>query len=476
MASFKPISEIEEPSVMAIDHISLCVGEEIEWKLSFFSETEANVSCSGLPLGLIFENGYVVGTPEKAGKYPVEFIIRNVAGETKTTVMFSVLRTNQAENGCFDPENDGEFASIISNAWTYNGYVLDFEGALVGTIQVKTAKGSKNRTTGAITSAVTATLLLGGKKWNYSKGNTADGNVIGLVCTTKGAPNGGMQIRLGGNGFTGQLGEYRIFGSRNGMAVKGDAMAEMLNAYKTNWSMTLAYGTEEFSRWHLSVGANGVVKASGTLNDGTKLSANGQLILGDGFAYVPILVAKSSKTGAVNILVRIDADGVVSVAYSDFGSPVDAGETEPISIEGLSDSANYMVGVCFEGRVMINELGYPAKFSATGLPAGLKLDALTGIISGVPTKIGTFDKVVVTVTSGINSKDKKQATYKMQIVDLPSYAKGHFTGFIGEGIFTMSVSAAGKISGKASTQGTNYTFAVNGYAVSSDSANGQFVV
>lgn len=475
-ASFKPIAEISKPSATTINQMSLCVGDEVAWKLSYDSETVAEVYCEGLPLGLRFEDGYVQGKPEKAGKYPVTFTIRNVAGETETTVMFSILRTNQAADGCFDLENDGAFVNVISGALIYNGYIINSNGVFVGTIQVKTAKDAKNKNTGLMTATVTATLNIDGNEWSYSKGSTVDGIVTGLVCSTKGAPVGELHIQLGENGLAGDLGELQIFGSRNGMATKGDSMATLLDSYKTNWSMTLAYGTDDFSRWHFAVGANGTVKVTGVLADGSKISANAQLIMGDGFAYVPVVVAKTAKTAAVNILARIDADGVVSVAYSDFGSPVDAGKTEPIQLGGIVDSANSMVGVCYESRIVINELGFPAKFSATGLPAGLEINASTGVISGIPTKAGLFNNVKVTVNSGVNAKDKVETTYSMSVDDIPSCATGNFVGFMGEGTFNMSVSATGKIAGKASVQGTNYTFTANGYSVASDSANRQFVV
>lgn len=476
VASFKPISEVEEPSIAAVKAVSLCVGEEFFWQLDYDSETAVEVVCEGLPLGLTFKDGCVSGTPEKAGKYPVEFVVRNAKDEVRTTVVFSVLRTALANKGCVG-ENDGSFSNVFATAATYDGYVLDAAGAFVGTIQVKTTKGAANKKTGVLTSTVTATLTLNGKKWSYSKGTTgADGLVSGLACTTKGAPADALVIELGENGFSGELGTYAIFGARNGMVVKNDPMVSALDDYKNNWSMTLAYGVESYSRWRLSVGAKGVIKVSGVLADGTAVTANSQLIMGDGFAYVPVVVAKTAKRDAINLLVRIDSDGVVSVASSDFGAPVDAGATEPIELEGLADSANAMVGVCYEGRVAINELGYPAKFSASGLPTGLKINASTGVISGVPTKAGTYDKVKVTIVSGSNSKDKKIATYAIDISPMPQWAQGTFTGSLGEGTFTMTVTAAGKISGKAATLGTNFTFSATGYAASSESDLGLLTV
>ena len=73
-------------------------------------------------------------------------------------------------------------------------------------------------------------------------------------------------------------------------------------------------------------------------------------------------------------------------------------------------------GKAFLARVAVNELAYPAKFAAKKLPAGLKIDAATGVISGTPTKPGHY-VAEVTVTSGLNSKVKKPLTVEFDIAN-----------------------------------------------------------
>ncbi len=102
-----------------------------------------------------------------------------------------------------------------------------------------------------------------------------------------------------------------------------------------------------------------------------------------------------------------------------------------------------------------------------GLPAGLKYDAKTGKITGVPTKAGTFT-VTFTATRG---KEKETATITLATEALPDWAAGTFTGYVKEnggstvfGPATMTVAASGKISGKFTLSGTNWTFAAASYA------------
>ena len=77
-------------------------------------------------------------------------------------------------------------------------------------------------------------------------------------------------------------------------------------------------------------------------------------------------------------------------------------------------SANTMVGVSFEAAMPIADTAYPAKFTAKGLPTGLKIDAASGIIRGVPTKAGNY-VAAVTVAGGVNTKAKSEISLQISI-------------------------------------------------------------
>ncbi|MFM8983630.1 MAG: Ig domain-containing protein, partial [Spartobacteria bacterium] len=67
--------------------------------------------------------------------------------------------------------------------------------------------------------------------------------------------------------------------------------------------------------------------------------------------------------------------------------------------------ANGKVGEAF--TYQIKATNKPTKFSATGLPAGLKLNGKTGLISGTPIKSGTFRINV----SALNAKGSSKTAF-----------------------------------------------------------------
>lgn len=146
------------------------------------------------------------------------------------------------------------------------------------------------------------------------------------------------------------------------------------------------------------------------------------------------------------------------------------------------ESANSMVGVAYKAQIVVNEDAYPVKFSATGLPKGLKINAATGVISGVPTKAGTF-KPTITVKSAANSKLKASSVrLTMTVAGLPAWARGTFNGRtfsddenVADGSTAITVGSTGKISGKIVLGGTNWTVSVSSYSVGSSASDGTFL-
>ncbi|MBR3922961.1 MAG: hypothetical protein IKJ45_07590, partial [Kiritimatiellae bacterium] len=164
-------------------------------------------------------------------------------------------------------------------------------------------------------------------------------------------------------------------------------------------------------------------------------------------------------------------------------------------VEGVAPSlvTNIMCGVALNWPLASSALSQTT-VKVAGLPAGLKFTAKdimkkgskteveipANTIYGAPTAASKIDKktglpvpsaVKVTVTTA----GKSSVTYLMNItVDaLPAWAVGNFEGFVSldendGGIAAMSVTAAGKISGKIVYGGTNWTFKADSYDITSE--------
>ncbi len=105
------------------------------------------------------------------------------------------------------------------------------------------------------------------------------------------------------------------------------------------------------------------------------------------------------------------------------------------------------------------------KVSASGLPAGLKFDAKSNMVVGVPVKPGTY---TVTFTAA-KGKEKQTATITLNVFTLPGGVAGTFSGFLHRsaaqggyaGTFNLVSTDIGKLTAKITTAGGAYSFSAN---------------
>ena len=223
----------------------------------------------------------------------------------------SLRKRNMSE--LYDNPTAGGF--LGTEATQYQGWIADGEtGEVAGTIVVKAAK--VNKKTGL--SKLTATIVSrDGRKVNLTgTANAPSTNTVFALKKTGSAAS--ASIRLGVDGLVGYYsaanGEsYSIQGGRNVFSAKdADSKARAAALAKGFWPIVLETadnGGSAFAAGYTglsaSIGNKGIVKVSGTLGDGNKVSVSAQAIMGEnGKLFVPVV----GKKGAYSFMLEF-ADG-----------------------------------------------------------------------------------------------------------------------------------------------------------------------
>lgn len=187
-----------------------------------------------------------------------------------------------------------------SLASTYDGYLYNKDKELAGTIQVKV--GKPNRTTGL--ASVKATVIgLDGRKRRLKAAEWGKA-AIRLDGPTEIELVGGeaCAVTLGANGMSGTYGNYAIDGALNVFASRSAADRETARTVLGKWqgAVNMAWeGTQGWNGLSVTIASKGKAKVSGTLASGVKVTANSQLLVGEDWCCVPVLVKKKAQMAFV---------------------------------------------------------------------------------------------------------------------------------------------------------------------------------
>ena len=207
---------------------------------------------------------------------------------------------------------------------TYDGYLYR-GGTVAGTIQVKV--GKPNKKTGL--AAVKATVVgLDGKKKVLKAAGKGKAQISATGPTTVSLTGGdACEVTLGAKGMSGKYGNYDIDGALNVFMSKDAADRAVAASVLGKWQGMVNVAWEGAQGWNglsVSIAAKGKVKVSGALANGTKVSAKGQLIVGETWCCVPVLVTKKAGFAFVLWLPRnggaTEVEGLASAVSGKPGS------------------------------------------------------------------------------------------------------------------------------------------------------------
>ena len=187
--------------------------------------------------------------------------------------------------------------AMPSTASTYDGYLYK-DKTLVGTIQVKVGKPNKDNL-----AAVKATVIgLDGKKKNLKAAERGKAKIAAYGPTEVELVGGeACTVTLGAKGMSGRYGAYVIDGGLNvfmsreadDKATASAALGKWQGAVNVAWR--LAGDGSPYQTLTVTIANKGKAKVTGTLADGTRVTASSQLVVGEDWCCVPVVEPKKAK-------------------------------------------------------------------------------------------------------------------------------------------------------------------------------------
>ena len=215
-----------------------------------------------------------------------------------------------------DGDNGGDAAFTGEIAESYDGYLQDAAGNVMGTITLKAAKAK------GATSKLTVKLQLLAEKKTTVRGRLDIGTGRFEATDSSGRA---LSLLVGANSLSGSYGSYFIDGGQNKFTTKSAASKAIGTAVLEKWKgvttvawrlagdgspyqLRLAGDGSPYHTLSVSVANKGRAKVTGTLADGTKVSAKGQLIVGESWSCIPVTYAKKNARFAFNVWLPNGAD------------------------------------------------------------------------------------------------------------------------------------------------------------------------
>ena len=174
----------------------------------------------------------------------------------------------------------------------YNGLLVDADGVMAGTIQVKI--GAPSKKTGIATAS--ASVQIGSGKKKSLKVADKGKVVIESYGPTEIEFKGGDEcvVLVGSDGMSGYYGKYEITGSRNLLSSKDKAEAKEAASVIAQWVGSLAVVWDGGSAT-VAIDKKGKAKVSIVLSSGAKGSVTSQLLIGEEWLCVPVIEPKKTR-------------------------------------------------------------------------------------------------------------------------------------------------------------------------------------
>lgn len=393
-------------------------------------------SATGLPPGLTLNasTGVLSGTVQDPGLYPVMLTIRNALGEARfsqTVEVPSVLRLGSYPGSVIPSgslriaavtvsnyplllDESGRVTTLFSSGMprilrdiaalgsygSYHSLALQEGGQVI-------AWASNNSGESTVPGGLTNTVAVAAG-WTHSLALRTNGTVVAWGSSTSGqatvppALGDVVAIAAGGSHSLALRSEGTVTAWGSNSYGESAVPAGLVNvtaiAAGEHHSMALkrdgtvsVWGDNDYGQRIVPAGLNGVVAISAGYDHCAALKSDGRVVVW-GYNYYDQATVPASLTA----ISAISAGGWETMLIT--GRPANVRPVIVSPRRALTSAAG-TAGPGLQFSYRIAATGLPASYSTSGLPAGLTLNASTGVISGTAAEAGEYDITVRAVNA-----------------------------------------------------------------------------